>query len=102
MIERLVIMIPTDTIDITDLPAEFFRAATEIIATAMRLSTLQEFKDESEKAYILAKLREHGWNVSKTADAINTPRSNLYKKIEQYDIRRETGGLVIAPPDGEL
>ena len=102
MIERLVIMIPADTIDITDLPAEFFRAATEIIATAMRLSTLQEFKDESEKAYILAKLREHGWNVSKTADAINTPRSNLYKKIEQYDIRRETGGLVIAPPDGEV
>src|SRR5258708_5996568 len=102
MIERLVIMIPADTIDITDLPAEFFRAATEIISTAMRLSTLQEVKDESEKAYILAKLREHGWNVSKPADAINTPRSNLYKKIEQYDIRRETGGPVIAPPDGEI
>ena len=101
MIERLVIMIAADTIDITDLPAEFFRAATEIISTAMRLSTLQEFKDESEKAYILAKLREHGWNVSKTADAINTPRSNLYKKIEQYDIRRETGGPIIIPPDIE-
>jgi len=76
------------------LPAEFFRAAADIISTAMRLSTLQEFKDEAEKSFILAKLRENGWNVSKTAEAIDTPRSNLYKKIEQYNIKRETGGAV--------
>jgi two-component system nitrogen regulation response regulator NtrX len=94
MIERLVIMVPTDAIDITDLPSEFFRTPTDIISTAMRLSTLQEFKDEAEKAFIVAKLREHGWNVSKTAEAIDTPRSNLYKKIEQYDIKRESGGSV--------
>ena len=91
MIERLVIMVPAEQIDIGDLPAEFFRAAADIISTAMRLNTLQEFKDEAEKAFILAKLREHGWNVSKTAEAIDTPRSNLYKKIEQYNIKREGG-----------
>lgn len=99
MIERLVIMIPSDAIDVTDLPAEFFRAATDIISTAMHLSKLQEFKDEAEKAFILAKLREHGWNVSKTAEAIDTPRSNLYKKIEQYGIKRE-GGAGVAAGDG--
>ena len=92
LIERLVIMAPSDTVDITDLPAEFFRAPTDIISSAMRLSTLQEFKDQAEKDFILAKLREHGWNVSKTAEAIDTPRSNLYKKIEQYNIKREGGG----------
>ena len=97
MIERLVIMVPGEKIDIGDLPAEFFRNAGEIISSAMRLSTLQEFKDEAEKAFILAKLREHGWNVSKTAEAIDTPRSNLYKKIEQYDIKREGQGV---KPDG--
>ncbi|HEX9161710.1 MAG TPA: sigma-54 dependent transcriptional regulator [Thermoanaerobaculia bacterium] len=96
MIERLVIMIPSDTIDISDLPAEFFRAATDIISSAMRMATLQDFKDEAEKAFILAKLREHGWNVSKTAEAIDTPRSNLYKKIEQYNIKRESGAGVTA------
>jgi len=103
MIERLVIMVPSDTIDITDLPAEFFRAAADIIATAMRLATLQDFKDEAEKAFILAKLRENGWNVSKTAEAIDTPRSNLYKKIEQYNIKREGGGTMAAADgaDGE-
>ena len=100
MIERLVIMVPADAIDITNLPAEFFRTPTDIISTAMRLSTLQEFKDEAEKAFIVAKLREFGWNVSRTAEAIDTPRSNLYKKIEQYNIKREAGGAV-APADGE-
>src|SRR5436190_12083912 len=94
MIERMLTMVPNDTIDVTDLPAEFFRAATEIITSAMHLSKLQHFKDEAEKAFILAKLREHGWNVSKTAEAIDTPRSNLYKKIEQYGIKREGGAGV--------
>jgi len=101
MIERLVIMVPSDTIDVTDLPAEFFRAATDIISSAMPLATLQAFKDEAEKAFILAKLREHGWNVSKTAEAIDTPRSNLYKKIEQYGIKREGGAGVGAAPEAE-
>lgn len=94
MIERLVIMVPADQIDVTNLPAEFFRTPADIISSAMRLSTLQEFKDEAEKAFIVAKLREHGWNVSRTAEAIDTPRSNLYKKIEQYNIKREAGGAV--------
>jgi two-component system nitrogen regulation response regulator NtrX len=100
LIERLVIMVPGDTVDITDLPAEFFRAPADIISGAMRLDTLQEFKDEAEKAFIVAKLREHGWNVSKTAEAIDTPRSNLYKKIEQYNIKREAGAGA-GSPDGE-
>ena len=101
LIERLVIMVPSDTIDITDLPAEFFRVPGDIISGAMKLSTLQEFKDQAEKEFILAKLREHGWNVSKTAEAIDTPRSNLYKKIEQYGIKREGGAGVAGDSAGE-
>lgn len=102
MIERLVIMVAADQIDVTNLPAEFFRTPTDIISSSMKLSTLQEFKDEAEKAFIVAKLREHGWNVSRTAEAIDTPRSNLYKKIEQYNIKREAGGPVGAgEPAGE-
>ncbi|HSP33438.1 MAG TPA: sigma-54 dependent transcriptional regulator [Thermoanaerobaculia bacterium] len=102
MIERLVIMVPGDQIDVTDLPAEFFRAPADIIATSMKMATLQEFKDEAEKAFILAKLRENGWNVSKTAESIDTPRSNLYKKIEQYNIKREAGaGVQVDGGDGQ-
>jgi two-component system nitrogen regulation response regulator NtrX len=39
--------------------------------------------------FILQKLEENGWNVTQTARAIDTPRSNLYKKMEQYEIKRE-------------
>jgi two-component system nitrogen regulation response regulator NtrX len=51
--------------------------------------TFSEFKERAERAYILAKLREHDWNVSETARAVDMPRSNLYKKIERYNLVRE-------------
>ncbi len=54
-----------------------------------RADTFAEFKDRAERAYILGKLREHDWNVSATARAIDMPRSNLYKKIDKYDLKRE-------------
>ena len=43
-------------------------------------------------AWLVEKLRENAWNISKTAEVIGTPRSNLYKKLEQYAIRQETDG----------
>ena len=58
----------------------------------MQAPTLQEFKSGSERAYLVAKLRENGWNISKTAEVIDTPRSNLYKKLEQYQISQEKDG----------
>jgi two-component system nitrogen regulation response regulator NtrX len=51
--------------------------------------TLQTFQDETERLFIAAKLAEFGGNVTRTAEAIDTPRSNLYKKIERYGLRRE-------------
>ena len=54
--------------------------------------TLQEFKATSERAFLVARLRETGWNISKTAEVIDTPRSNLYKKLEQYQISQEKDG----------
>jgi two-component system nitrogen regulation response regulator NtrX len=55
-------------------------------------STLRAFKDNAERAYLVAKLRENDWNISRTAEVIDTPRSNLYKKLEQYQISQETDG----------
>jgi len=49
-------------------------------------TTLKQFKEESEKQFLLAKIEENKGNLSRTAEAIETPRSNLYKKIEQYGI----------------
>jgi two-component system nitrogen regulation response regulator NtrX len=95
-VERLIIMTGSDTIDVADLPGVIrsSNAGTrpQAEADAGRAGTLREFKDSAERAYLVAKLRENGWNISKTAEVIDTPRSNLYKKLEQYQISQETDG----------
>jgi two-component system nitrogen regulation response regulator NtrX len=95
-VERLIIMTAGDTIDAVDLP-DLLRSPAVAAkpggdSEPARAGTLREFKDVSERAYLVAKLRENGWNISKTAEVIDTPRSNLYKKLEQYQISQETDG----------
>ncbi len=96
-VERLVIM-ADDRIDVDDLrdlvrlePRGGTSDNNETKGDA-RVGTLREFKENAERAFLVQKLREHAWNISKTAEVIGTPRSNLYKKLEQYNIRQETDG----------
>jgi two-component system nitrogen regulation response regulator NtrX len=101
-VERMIIMTGSDTIDVADLPGSVRNPAAASgtagpgrpagEAPDAKTGTLREFKDVSERAYLVAKLRENGWNISKTAELIDTPRSNLYKKLEQYHISQETDG----------
>jgi two-component system nitrogen regulation response regulator NtrX len=93
-IERLVIMTPGDTIDVANLP-EVVRVdggARPPDNESIQAGTLREHKEVAERAFLVQKLRETGWNISKTADLIDTPRSNLYKKLEQYRITQEADG----------
>ena len=55
-----------------------------------RSRTFESFKQDAEKLFLITKLREHEWNVSETARALEMPRSNLYKKIERYGLSRES------------
>ena len=58
-------------------------------AELLTAETFGDFKEHAERAFILQKLRENDWNVSETARKIDMPRSNLYKKIERYELVRE-------------
>ena len=49
-------------------------------------TTLREARDQFEKSFILSKLDEFDWNISKTAEAIGIERSNLHRKLRAYDI----------------
>lgn len=53
-----------------------------------QFSTLQEFKDHTEKLFIEQKLQKNTWNISKTADEIDIQRSHLYSKIEKYGLKK--------------
>ncbi len=48
------------------------------------------FKLDAERVFLPQKLREHDWNVSETARALAMPRSNLYQKIERYQLNQES------------
>ena len=112
-VERLMIMSPADVVRLEDLPPDFRsgdgRNAAPLesqrgtvglppvapsggATTPAAAGTLREFKDAAERAYLVQKLRENNWNISKTAEVIDTPRSNLYKKLEQYGIKQEVDG----------
>ncbi|HUF23511.1 MAG TPA: sigma-54 dependent transcriptional regulator [Vicinamibacterales bacterium] len=93
-VERLIIMSPGDTVDVPDvrgvLRVEPGSSADQ--AQGDKPGTLRGFKETAERAFLVDKLREHNWNISKTAEVIDTPRSNLYKKLEQYGIKQEADG----------
>jgi two-component system nitrogen regulation response regulator NtrX len=100
-VERLIIMTPGETIRAADLPAGLGMALDpqEAITPDGALviphesKTLQQFKDHAEREFLVAKLRANDWNIAGTAKAIETPRSNLYKKLDGHRISREKDGL---------
>ena len=63
-------------------------APDEVWLRLLGVKTLQDFQDEAEKLYIVAKLAENGGNVTRTAEAVETPRSNLYKKMDRYGLKK--------------
>ena len=93
-VERLIIMTPGEAIDVDDLRdiVRLEAKATGGDNEKERPGTLREFKESAERTFLVGKLRENNWNISKTAEVIGTPRSNLYKKLEQYGISQEVDG----------
>ncbi len=92
-VERLLIMVEDDEIRPEHLGEVLRRPAVESAGgTAETPGSLQDFKASTERTFLVQKLRENRWNISATAAAIGTPRSNLYKKLEQYEIKQEKDG----------
>lgn len=82
VLERLVIMTPSRTI-----------SKVEIIAAAsprsdyFSLNALKDAREAFEKDFIIRKLEENSWNVSRTSELLDIERSNLHRKIKAYDIK---------------
>jgi DNA-binding NtrC family response regulator len=85
-IERIIILVDSDTIDkpmVEDEEQKFFSEFDKFVNSDI---SLHEFQDLTEKIFIERKLKENNWNISKTAEALNIQRSHLYTKIKQYGI----------------
>ncbi len=89
LVERVLIMTETDPVGAPDLPPDARFSARDLAEQGSRIATLADFKEFTEREFLIAKLRENNWNVSKTSEAIQTPRSNLYKKLEHFGLTRD-------------
>ncbi len=90
LVERALILTRGDRIDAVDLPLDPVGPRNPDDDSLFTHRTFQEFKDEAEKRFLERKLSENDGNVSRTARELDMQRSNLYKKIEKYDLPKSS------------
>jgi two-component system nitrogen regulation response regulator NtrX len=89
IVERLIILTPSDKITAKDIPSlhtridngEGVNTQTPVFA-----DSLKDAKMDFERQFISKKLEENEGNISKTAEAIGLERSNLHKKIKSLKV----------------
>jgi two-component system nitrogen regulation response regulator NtrX len=88
IIERLIILTPSNEITIKDIPLLNIKAEEEKTPGLDNIVTdsLKDAKIDFERKFILKKLEENEGNISKTAEAIGLERSNLHKKLKSLKV----------------
>jgi two-component system nitrogen regulation response regulator NtrX len=93
-VERLLILSGGDEVTEADVDALLPPAAGtpidkfKLVADAADRS-YEEFRDSVERAFFLARLRDHHGNVAETARALNIQRKNLQAKLTKLGIEKE-------------
>jgi len=89
VVERIVIMVVKNEISEKDVTT-FTDSSSGSMDNLFSISNnFQEFKENSEKAFILKQLQINNWNISKTADMLGIQRSHLYNKLKKYGIEKD-------------
>ena len=101
LIERLMIMVPGAVIDTAQANMSLQVKTSSTAASAATVTTaapaasllftqpfdsLRDARNAFEKEYIARKLREHHWNISRTAEDLKIERSHLHRKIKLLDV----------------
>ena len=100
LIERLMIMVPGNVIDgaqaTTSLQVKPPGAVSAVLSLPSQpaanplftqpFDSLRDARNAFEKEYISRKLREHHWNISRTAEDLKIERSHLHRKIKLLDV----------------
>jgi two-component system nitrogen regulation response regulator NtrX len=95
LLERACIMSDAEVIEadfLRDLLGSSEKTGDPLSQEFLAASTLKQAKTDFERAYILGKLEENQWNITKTADAIGLERSNLHRKMKLYGIEPKAKG----------
>ncbi len=91
-VERLMIMTMANTITGNEIEKSGLFSHRQTFKESLKEynlflhKTLKHAREAFEKDFIIRKLQENDWNISKTAEVIDVERSNLHKKIKAYKI----------------
>lgn len=95
LIERLMIMVPGFVIDASQAALSLQGRTTGVMPVSNQApnplltksyDSLRDARNAFEKEYISRKLREHHWNISRTAEDLKIERSHLHRKIKLLDV----------------
>ncbi len=92
LVERLVIMVPTDEIGVMDLPAPYNPHFPEKMNSGdSRFFSMKQLKDAKqafEEEFVRRKLMLNLNNITKTAELIGVERTHLHKKLKKMGYER--------------
>ncbi len=88
IIERLSIMVHSDVIDKKDIKKYIESNDYEDVMSSDS-STLKQAREEFEKEYIIRALIKNEKNITSTAKELGIERTNLHRKVKQYNINIE-------------
>ncbi|MGE3979626.1 MAG: sigma-54-dependent transcriptional regulator, partial [Nitrospira sp.] len=95
LIERLMIMVPGFVIDASQAALSLQGRTVGTVPASNQTpnslltkpyDSLRDARNAFEKEYISRKLREHHWNISRTAEDLKIERSHLHRKIKLLDV----------------
>ncbi|MHC4953992.1 MAG: sigma-54-dependent transcriptional regulator [Planctomycetota bacterium] len=88
-VEHVAILTPGDEISAEDVARAIGAPTTARAEDPYRgAASFEEFKETAEREFLERRLLANGWNVKRTAELLNMQRSNLYKKIEKYQLKK--------------
>ena len=88
LMERLVIMTAGEVIDARDLPA---LGRVTAAADGGPARSLAEARRSFERDFLAARLREHGGNIARTAEAVGIARESLSRKLKRLKLEPPRG-----------
>ena len=101
LIERLMIMVPGFVIEASQATLSLQGRTAGVVPAgnqaahsllAKSYDSLRDARNAFEKDYISRKLREHHWNISRTAEDLKIERSHLHRKIKLLDVEMRPEG----------
>ncbi len=87
IVERLVLMTRSQEIDLEDLPAQIVAPGRERLLRGLGSQKLSDARAAFEREFLEQKLREHGGNISRTAESVGLARESLSRKLRSLGIQ---------------